>query len=222
MPQDYVPVTVAGFYSWQQTFITYATANLSRWQLGFTALPAALLAQQVDYQSKYALSEDPSTRTKMHVEGRQKIQKEYTKVLRAFVKKYLLYNELVTTEDRVAMGLKVYDTIRTRPPKPRTWPVGRVNTALHMRHGIHVTDSEHEGRGLPPDVHGFEVWRKVGGAEPVDDAEFSYAGFSSTSYLELDYPLADSGKTVRYRFRWVNTHNEPGPWSEGITEAIIP
>jgi hypothetical protein len=37
----------------------------------------------------------------------------------------------------------------------------------------------------------------------------------------IDYPQVDVGKTVYYRFRWVNEREQPGPWSEGILEAVI-
>jgi hypothetical protein len=75
--------------------------------------------------------------------------------------------------------------------------------------------------GLPAGVHGFETWRKVGGTAPVNDSDFAYLNFSSTSTLVVDYLLEEAAATVWYRFRWTNAKNQPGPWSE-IISAIVP
>jgi hypothetical protein len=39
--------------------------------------------------------------------------------------------------------------------------------------------------------------------------------------LKVFFDLSDVGKNVFYRFRWVNTRNQPGEWSE-VVQATIP
>jgi hypothetical protein len=102
-------------------------------------------------------------------------------------------------------------------------PEGRVDTSVRQRHTLHAVDTlEVRPRGgLPDGVAAFETWRFVGEAMPTDESAFTYVATSTTTHLVVDYTLAEAGKTVWYRFRWVNARNQPGPWSE-IIGAIIP
>src|SRR5438309_1770241 len=47
---------------------------------------------------------------------------------------------------------------------------------------------------------------------------------TSASHTQTPYTNTfndvDAGKTVHYMLRWVNTRNEPGPWSETISVTI--
>ena len=40
--------------------------------------------------------------------------------------------------------------------------------------------------------------------------------------MVVEYTYGQVGVTVWYRFRWVNSRNQPGPWSEGVLSAVIP
>jgi hypothetical protein len=71
-------------------------------------------------------------------------------------------------------------------------------------------------------MHGVEVWRKVGGEPQTDDSEYSFVCLSTCTAIVLEYPLTDTGKMVYYRFRWVNSRNQPGPWSENFVSVVIP
>ena len=221
MGKDYIPNQVEKFNKWQKTALIVAGGKISLWHTGLVELPPELIAFKAYYEEKYAIANNPETRTKGAIAERQLAQKEYTKELRAFFRQYILYNKFVPVADREAMGLKIYDATRTPSPKPVTMPVGNVDFSIRRRHTVKIKDSVHTGRGLPPHVHGFEVWRKVGGSAPVNSNEFEYAGFSSSSSFTLDYELQQVGLTVYYIFRWVNARNEPGPWSEGVTSATI-
>ncbi|MDR2469423.1 MAG: hypothetical protein LBD27_02945 [Tannerella sp.] len=221
MSRDYVPNQVEKFKDWQNTAVTIAGLKIATWHTGLTALPPELMELKGLYEDKYSIANNPETRTKGAIAERQTVQKEYTKALREFFRQYILYNKFVPIADREAMGLKIYDTTRTPAPKPSTMPVGNVDFSIRRRHTLRIKDSVHTGRGLPSHVHGFEVWRKIGGTAPVNSNEFEYAGFSSTSSFTINYELEQVGLTVYYIFRWVNARNEPGPWSEGVTSATI-
>jgi hypothetical protein len=221
MTKDYVPTQVKDYFDWQEKATSVAAQKIATWQTGITELPAEVVSAKTVYKAKYAIANNPETRTKGAIAERQLAQKEYTKELRLFFKQYILYNKFVPVADREAMGLKVYDVSRTPAPKPSTMPVGKVDFSIRRRHKIKVKDSVHEGRGLPDGVHGFETWRKIGGLPPANSNEFEYAGFSSNSSFTINYELEQVGLTVYYIFRWVNSRNEPGPWSEGATIVTI-
>ncbi|MDR0619703.1 MAG: hypothetical protein LBG17_07395 [Bacteroidales bacterium] len=100
-------------------------------------------------------------------------------------------------------------------------PAGEVDFSKHQQHSVHVKAGKLTGKSKPPKVHGYEVWNKVGGDPPASDSEWTYVNFASRTPLVINYPQTEVGKSVYYRFRWVNTRNQPGPWSEGFVSAVI-
>jgi hypothetical protein len=180
-----------------------------------------LAAQRNDFEQKLVTAEEPSTRTKTSVQVKNDAHKALEKNIRQAVKEYLANNHNVTNGDRDDMGLPIHDPKPTPPPIPTDMPVGEVNTSTHQQHIIHVKAGSLTGKAKPPKVHGYEVWHKVGGDPPASDAEWMYVNFSSRSPLIVGYPQTEVGKTVYYRFRWVNTRNQPGPWSESPVSAVI-
>jgi hypothetical protein len=219
---DYLPSEEAKFYLWAKNMVTIVGNSASAWQIPVAATNQFIQSFSV-YEDKYLIASNQQTRTKIAVQGKNAARKQFTSVLRQFCKSHLLYNELLTVEDRATLELPLRDTGGSRIPPPHTSPVGRVDTSVHLRHLIRVVDSEEirPRHGLPDGVHGFEAWRKIGGEPPATEAEFSFLNFSSTWTLTATYPIEQAGMTVWYRFRWVNARNEPGPWSESIISAII-
>jgi hypothetical protein len=66
------------------------------------------------------------------------------------------------------------------------------------------------------------MWRKVGGEPPADDSEYTFVCLSTRTAIAADYPLTDTGKTVYYRFRWMNSRNQPGHGCKDFVSAIVP
>jgi hypothetical protein len=141
------------------------------------------------------------------------------KYARWFINTFLRFNPAVTDDDRSDLGLTIPDPEPSPAPPIDTEPIGQVDVSVHLRHTLKVKDSHHSGRAKPEHARGFEVWRKVGEAPEKDD-DFIYVGTSGTDRMKLEYPLDMVGTMVSYRFRWVNTRNLPGPWSE-IVSAVI-
>jgi hypothetical protein len=219
---DYIPTRESVFHPWAKNLVSVSSGNYSRWQIPNTDV-SNLSTSFTTYDAKYQTALNPATRTKPAVQAKNDAKKTFTGVLRKFTRRYLLYNPLVTNDDRDLLRLPIPDLTPTPVPPPKTWPNGTVDTSVHQRHTVHVTDSVevHPHGGLPSDAHGFETWCKVGGTMPASDEEFTYVNFSTTSSLTVNYPLDKVGQTVWYRFRWVNERNQPGPWSETVS-AVIP
>ena len=217
--RDYIPASDGKFLEWVKILFAYvndhATAfgiNPSSWA-DIDALTAA-------YDAAYTKAEDPNRGT-ADVIAKNEARDALKKATRQYVKEYLASNHLVTDEDRKRMGLPVHDDKPTHAPLPTDMPAGEVDFSKHQQHRVHVKAGSLTGKAKPPKVHGFEVWSKVGGDPPASDSEWTYVNFSSRSPLVIDYPQTEVGKTVYYRFRWVNTRNQPGPWSEGYVSAVI-
>ncbi|MDR0348889.1 MAG: hypothetical protein LBH90_05270 [Tannerella sp.] len=217
-------------------FMPYKDSDLLRWATNFLAVLFKIMAQVEfsetvyqellgllnTYREKLSLADAPETRTKATVQAKNDARKILKRRLRASIAEYLTHNHLLTDADRDNLGLPVYDTKPTPAPLPTDMPAGEVDTSTHQQHRIRVKSGTLTGKTKPQKVHGYEVWRKIGGNPPADDSEYTYVCLSTRSLTVIDYPLTDVGKMVYYRFRWVNTRNQPGPWSEGYLSAVIP
>jgi hypothetical protein len=216
---DYIPRQDGKFLEWAQKLLIYVKLHLEAWGIGEPVF-GAIQTLCDKYSSAYSKAQE-SNRGKVDVLEKNETRDNLKQALRAFVKEHLQYNSVVTNVDRENMGLPIHDTKPSPPHIPTTMPIGEVDFSIHLQHILHVKDGKLTGRTKPPEAHGFEVWYKIGGGPPVDDSEWSYANFSTRSPLTIKYPLSDVGKTVYYRFRWVNSRNQPGPWNETIITAVI-
>ena len=221
--KDYVPTRESEFYPWVKNLVAVSQSKGAQWNISTVQLEN-LSSSFANYEVKYLIAINPATRTQVAVQAKNDVKKKFTSELRVFCMSSLLHNPQVTNADRNLLGLPVRDTRPTPVPPPHTMPVGMVDTSVHQRHTIRVSDSEVTTKrgGLPAHVRGFEIWRKVGSnVPPVSDNEFVYLNFSSTTSLTVDYSLTEVGQMVWYRFRWVNARNQPGPWSESIVSAVV-
>ncbi|MDR0753942.1 MAG: hypothetical protein LBF04_00965 [Prevotellaceae bacterium] len=216
---DYIPTSDGKFLEWVKILFTYTEAHAADFGLdprGFGDINALIEA----YEAAYARAEEPN-RGSADVLAKNEARDTLKKAVRRYVKEYLTSNHLVSDDDRKQMGLPVHDLKPTPAPVPTDMPAGEIDFSIHQQHRVHVKVGKLTGKAKPPKVHGFEVWRKLGGDPPASDAEWTYVNFASRSPLIIDYAQTEVGKTVYYRFRWVNTRNQPGPWSE-LYSAVIP
>jgi hypothetical protein len=183
---------------------------------------AKITAFILAFGNALAKLEDPN-HGKVDVLSKNEIKNEGMIFIRAFLKEFILYNHLETKDDLLAMGLKPRDDTPTRAPIPTDVPVGEVDTSTHQQHTLHIKAGDLTGKNKPEKtIRGFEVWRTMGDNPPSTDEEWTYVDFSSRSSIIVKYSLSEVGKTVYYRFRWVNTRNEKGPWCKGYLFAIVP
>jgi hypothetical protein len=215
-----IPRSHSKFYAWAIVTYPYATSytNLARWLVSPDAVTPELSTAYTDYTGKYLVSINPETRTAAVITAHIKARKLFESLFRKFLKAYVSYNPHVTDEDKRNMTLSIPDEIQTVIGPPAEAPTLEIDFSKRQKHSVIVKNLEGK-RSKPANAHGFEVWQKIG-EKPVNDDEFKYAGFSTKSPFRIQYPLADVGKTVWYRAHWVNTKNEPGPWSE-IVFAVI-
>jgi hypothetical protein len=190
-----------------------------RWKLPADAVTQELEFAYNDFFAKYPIAIAPETRTAASITAKDEARKSFEPKFRKFLKAYVSYNPNVTDEDRRNMQLSIPDTTPTTIGPPTESPTIEIDFSKRQKHSVIVKNIEGK-HAKPANAHGYEVYQKIGGEKPVTDDEFKYAGFSTKSPFQITYALADTGKTVWYRVRWVNAKNEPGPWSE-IVYAII-
>jgi hypothetical protein len=219
---DYIPSKEAAFYPWSKNLVNVSQLKAPQWEIPPIQVQN-LSTSFNDYETKYQIAINPATRTKITVQDKNDTKRKFVVVLRNFCQGNLQHNLLVTNADRDLLGLPIPDKTSTSIPPPSGTPVARVDTSVHQRHTLHATDSLElrPHGGLPEGVSGLETWRHIGAEMPTDDSGFAYLSASTTTSLTVEYPLAEVGKNVWYRFRWINARNQPGPWSEIIC-AVIP
>jgi hypothetical protein len=216
--KDYIPRGDANFDLWQRNLIN--KINPMAGQLGIPeAVIAATHAAQARWEAAFKKTQDPATRTKGAVLEKNEAHTAYETNIRGVNNTYLMYNPLLTDEDREDFGLPVHDTKPTPAPPINSWPELEVDFTRIQKHTLTAQDSESKSAGKPAHAAGFEIWRKVGDPAPTTNSDWQLVVQAPHSPHALDYDEAESGLRVYYRARWINTRGVPGPWSE--TESAI-
>jgi hypothetical protein len=174
-----------------------------------------------DFTQKLELATSPGTRTSPAVQLKNTARHALKKAIRQAVKEYLAYNHLLSTGDRIALGLPVHDETPSRAPAITSRPELEVGFREIQQHTLTVRDAETKSAGKPAHAVGFEVWRKVGAPASVPETDWQLVLQAPHSPWVLNYMAEESGLRAHYRIRWVNTRGVPGPWS-AIISAIIP
>ena len=127
----------------------------------------------------------------------------------------------VTDATLRSAGLSVADTIRTRPGVPASRPVVNVDTSQRLQHIINWRDeATPKSKAKPKGVFAAEVWCYIGTTAPTSPEQFKFVAIDTATPYLLEHEPADAGKTAYYNLRWVNSHQEAGPWSETVSATI--
>lgn len=215
---DFLPKSDADFETWRASFDKFLKENLAA--LGLTAAEtAALNALQTAWQSAFPAVANAKAAYDAAVALKNDLRQQLEDALRAIVRQ-IQSNPATTDEQRAGLGITVPDETRTRTPAPTTRPVGWVETDP-LQNTMHFRDIKTpNSKAKPPGTRGCQLWFFIGPTPPTDMEQYDFlATDSQTPYIHaLD--MADVGKTISYRLRWVNNRDEPGPWSDLITATI--
>jgi hypothetical protein len=217
--RDNIPDSDPEFDIWQENLVATVDSSGTGWSIPATAV-TALKSKQTVWNAAYAKASILKTRSSADVQDKNDARTDYEKNLRSFISEYLAYNSKITNGDRDRLQIKVHSSQRTPVSVPVTHPVGEINISSNQRHIINYVDSDTNAKGKPAGVHGCEIWKKVGGDTPVDDSEYTYLATVTSSPYIASYGISDISKRVYYRFRWVNTRGETGPWSTPISAIV--
>jgi hypothetical protein len=217
--QDYIPHKEPQFNIWQAILIAAVEANATLWGVPAESI-TKIKALQAAWVAAYAKASNRKERSTTEVHAKDDAMEAFKKGIRKLVSEYLAFNSKVSDTDRKSMGLTIRTGQRTSSPVPETYPIAYIDISTPLQHAIHLTDSGSNERGKPAGVHGCEIWVKVGGEEPKTGSEYTFLALDTKSPYVANYDLADVGKQVWYRFRWVNKLGQPGPWSHPYGTVI--
>lgn len=217
--KSYIPESDAGFNVWQSNFIETAEPELTTWGIATDSFTPVTHAQSV-WTPAYAKADNKGNRTPADVTAKTQARKLFEKAIRTFVTQQIANNPKVTDADRKNLGVTVRSGSRTAVPVPTTRPVATVDFSVRLQHSIHFSDEATTGKAKPDGVHGCEIWAKTGGDAPVKASELTYlATDTRTPYIAV-FEGDETGKTVYYWLRWVNTRGERGPWSTPVSAVV--
>ena len=216
---DYIPKADPEFNDWAKNYAQYINDHFA--ELGLTvgqntALQAFLAVWITDYDAHI---EEQATASSF-VEKKDTARKNLDENIRELTN-LMQAGAAVTNEQKAALQITIRKTTKTPTAVPETRPVGIVDNRNRLEHKIKFFDEETPNSTRKPDgVRACEIWHKIDGPPPVDDSELTYVASDTRTPYVAHYEGSDAGKMVHYWLRWVNTRNEPGPWSETISVTI--
>ncbi|MBN1518178.1 hypothetical protein JXA32_16570 [Candidatus Sumerlaeota bacterium] len=216
---DYIPAADAEFNLWQGQFNTFIQTNGAT--LGFDE--AELLALQNGSQTWDAAYDShlaAQTAARAATEGKDNSREGYEPLLRQYSQR-CQSNPAMTDAMREEAGLPVYSGTRTRAGVPTSRPVLVIDSGERLAHTIRFADTATPNSRKKPDgVAGIQLYVFVGGDAPPDVNAMQYVAYDSATPYMYQFETADAGKNAWWAARWVNSRQEPGPWSETVMATI--
>lgn len=218
-----IPDPDAQFDAMWTAFMTYAAANLVA--LGIDPLGApwtSLVSAKTDWDAKY-----PAHITGQNTAQSLRAAKDVSRgngegFLSAMISMLRANPAVVSNAELEALGLSLYDTIRTPAPIPTTRPVVKINTSQRQQQTLSWSDESTPTSVRKPDgVQGVELYLKIGGTAPVSLADCVYIAFDTKTPYTYDFDPSALGQAAYWIARWLNTRGEAGPISETVTATVV-
>jgi hypothetical protein len=219
MEKDFIPNGDMQFNAWQANLMVKLNASAEVWNIPSTVING-LLEKQDWWQTAFAVSQDPTTRTRGTVKEKQEARKDYEKELRKQLKAYVTYNSRINDRQREEMELPVHKSTHTPAPVAPYAPWLRARTEL-LRHVTFDYGGSETSKSKPDGQHGLEMVWEIASEKPPHVRNLSHSTFDTHTPLTLEFDETERGSTLWYAARWENTRGEKGPWSE-ILSVIIP
>jgi hypothetical protein len=216
----YFPAKDADVVPWVRNFVAGLSANAARWGIA-EALVTALGNLGIAYEAAYTRRMEPDA-GKVSTEQKNLALNALKDGVKDMVNGHINHNPAVTADDRVALGLYVYEPGRKPVSKPETTVVLRTEPVMARQVAVYFTDSATPGkRGKPAGVEYMELVCGVLDSPPRNTDELHRPVTASKSPAVLTFREEDRGKTVYMAGRWKTATQLEGPWSE-IVSAVIP
>jgi hypothetical protein len=218
---DYIPNPDADFQNWQDNFVAYANAHLAA--LGLVAGDMTpVVAAQTAWKSAYpahlsaVIAASSAKNTKNMARG------TYEATIRPLVRR-LQASPQVDDGEKAALGITVPGSNPIPQGPPTGIPILKVECE-RLRHTLNWADNATPTKkAKPPGVLGAELrmaMTAIGAPTPTDPAAFAFLALDTATPYVNEFAGADGGKNAHYIARWINGHQEHGPWSETVSVTI--
>jgi hypothetical protein len=245
MAKDYVPGPDKEFNTFQANLIKQITDNKSGWHLPTTEaadwaiLTDAATGKQIIFEKAYA-KVATGVFTRGEVQAKDDARAAYESSdkndvddcsIRVYYNRYIKNNQFVTNEQRVNMGLPVFDKTKTPTPPAGEKVVneeltGAIESLFHLKIVSSIVTPLSKSKGKEEGVDAVEVWIALTEAEkkecPGYDS-FKIAGEAQRGSCTLSFEPDKEGKRcwfiARKRFKGkTKTYGHfSAPWNSVIS-----
>lgn len=218
--KDYVPENDAQFSVWADSFVATVETNEAGYGLT-TDDVAELKALEADWDGKFAELISTRDAAKSATVEKDESRSAYETKIRQLAQK--IQNDPAVSEGlKVDAGLPAYSKTRTPVPVPTTSPIAEIDASQIREHFIRFTDSASpNARIRPRGVMGVEVSVAVGNTAPTEDDQFNVYAMSTRMSTKVAFTADQAGQTAWYRFRYINTRGEFGPFSMVYNATVL-
>ena len=215
---DFIPRPDPAFDTFFRNIVDYVIANNGRWGHIPQDNVDQLEQDFVGWREAYEQTLVPHIPQITHEKNRVRTEKE--RALRAFINRFLRW-EPVTDFDRDKMGIRNWDTTRTKQPTPSTVPEMEFVTSVIREITIRYRDFGSKHWAKPDHVHGIEIRWAILDARPERVDALVHIELDTANPLTLVFEEWERGKRIFVSARWFNNTTHTGPWSD-IESAFIP
>ncbi len=225
MTRDYMPQTEEKFFGWQKNFTEQVTKNLAAWNIP-PAAAEALSTAKAAYDPAYEVANlaNKAIRTPQQTKRKNVATDDYRKAIRKFVKQWLAFNDAVSDDQRLALGITIVDVVRSATGVPATipdvvvepMPGSKLKVSYRQAPGADGTSR----RGKPSDAAEIEIAAWIGPDAPASGESCFIKSRYSKGPVVLRFSGDDAGKTVYIFARWIGKGKQPGDWGNAVIEII--
>ena len=218
--RSYVPGNDSIFSTWAGSFVSTVGADIAAYGVSAEEL-TELQALEAEWNSSFTQLVDKRDAAKAATSAKDSKRQAYESMIRKLAQK--MQNDPNVEEFRIIdAGLPAHSTTKTPNPIPTTAPIAAIETCAIREHFIRFTDWESSSsRAKPRGVIGIEVWLHCGEEVPVDDNQYQMYAVSSRMSVSVTFDAEQAGKSVYYRFRYLNSKGQTGPWSMVYSSTVV-
>jgi hypothetical protein len=214
--RDVIPSSDNTFDTFQDNLYDKVTTNMSGWNIPQAAIDV-LTPLKNAWDNAWDVAKVKTNRTATQVATKNLARKNYVKALRPFIQAHIYNNSAMSNDDIVECDLRPRDTVRTPVPVPTSVPVINIMTASGNIGVIRFFRLDDEDgairRGKPKGVARIEFASNVD-VQPANPNDCSDIASATKSPMRVEIDPADRGKKLWFYARWINTREQPGPWTD--------
>ncbi len=221
MTTPYLNPSDEGVRNWADNFSSRISAEADPGVLGLDAVQvSAYAALQMDYDTKFTLATQPTTRGGATILAKNLAKKPLVSESRKLAM-IVTNHPGVTDQQRYDLGLTVRDNEPTPVPVPSTAPTIDVKSMDGWTLSFRLHDGDATSRAKPTGVKGATIFSYVGDEAPVDVEAWKFEGNITKTDSKVVFPstLAPGTKVFLTAF-WFNTRAESGPAAMPVSRLI--
>jgi len=221
----YVPVKDKDFAVFQGNLVDQVVTNAPGWGIPAPSV-TALSARRAEFEPLFAIAEKKTIRRSADVLAYRECRKTYEKEIRAFAKAWLMFNPLVTDEQRREMALTVPDKNPTPRGKISGFPYIYLKAvgggSIEVRAQLEKDATRPSMHPLADAVECRYTLVPKGEMPPDDPESMPKTQESKKALFSIHCGAKNAGESFWGFFRWVNLTrpDNSGDWSKALQVVI--